>query len=165
MRRRKQRKQADANADMMVGGIGLAAMQSMFNMVNTQSSLSTSMARSFELSLPIQMQALAGALAQILMAQECGCCGGGNRSVPVNIPSGFNTPPSGGDTGHELGAIGSMSDLNSLLNKNKGDANTTTTNSAMDAAIMQSIINAQTQQLHDQMVDISGANNQKLAVT
>jgi len=163
MARRKQQKQIDINAQIMSGGVGLAALEAMFNLVNTQSTLSASMVRDHELYGPIQMQALAGALAQILATAEYSCR---PRCVAVDIPSPSSKSgsSSGGGEGSEFGAVSGMDALNNLLNKTKGDTTSTTVNS-IDQAMMQSMINEQTHQLHDQIVDIVGPSGQKLAVT
>ena len=160
MARRKQRKQFNINAQIMSGGVGLAALEAMFNLVNTQSTLSASMVRDHEMYGPIQIQALAGALAQIMAVTECSCC---RNTVAVDIPSSKSKPSNGGENS-EFGAVSGMDALNNLLNKTQGDTTTTSTSSGLEYAAMQNMLNAQTHQLHDQMVDISGGSG-KLAVT
>ena len=161
MMRRKQRKQFDINAQIMSGGVGLAALEAMFNLVNTQSTLSASMVRDHEMYGPIQIQALAGALAQIMAVTECACC---RNTVAVDIPSSKSKPSSGGGGNSEFGAVSGMDALNNLLNKAQGDTTTTNTTSGIDHTELQNMLNVQTHQLHDQMVDISGGSG-KLAVT
>jgi|GEM_PF-1518313 len=164
MGRRNQRKQFDINAQIMSGGVGLAALEAMFNLVNTQSTLSASMVRDHEMYGPVQLQALAGALAQIMAVTECACI---NRAVAVDIPSckAKNNNSSDNKVGHEFGAISGVDALNKLLDKSKGDTTNTTTTNAIDHVVLQRMINEQTHQLHDQMVDIAGGSSQKLAVT
>ena len=160
MTRRKQRKQFDINAQIMSGGVGLAALEAMFNLVNTQSTLSASMVRDHEMYGPIQIQALAGALAQIMAVTECACC---RNTVAIDIPSSKSKSSNGGGNS-EFGAVSGMDALNNLLNKAQGDTTTTNTTSGVDSTEMQNMLNVQTLQLHDQMVDISGGSG-KLAVT
>jgi len=164
MTRRRQRKQFDINAQIMSGGVGLAALEAMFNLVNTQSTLSASMVRDHEMCGPIQMQALAGALAQILAVTDNVCCRG---AVAVDIPPSRQKSADAGGDGREFGAVSGIDALNNLLNKTQGDTtNTTTTkDSGIDHVLVQSMINEQTHQLHDQFVDIMGSSAQKLAVT
>lgn len=65
-----EKRLADTNAVLMGHGVGVAALEAMFNLVNSQSVLSATMVRDHELSHPIQMQALAQALAQLLATSE-----------------------------------------------------------------------------------------------
>jgi len=164
MGRRKQRKQFNINAQIMSGGVGLAALEAMFNLVNTQSTLSASMVRDHEMCGPIQIQALAGALSQIMAVTEKTCC---RSTVAVDIPSSSQKPPSDGGNGSEFGAVSGMDALNNLLNKTQGDTttNTTTKDNAIDHVLVQNMLNEQSHQLHDQFVDIFGSFGQKLAVT
>lgn len=56
----------DVDGRVMVGGVGLASLEAMFNMVNTQSLISAGMVRDFEMSRPMQVQGLASALGQLV---------------------------------------------------------------------------------------------------
>lgn len=57
-----------ASGLVMGGGVGVATLEGMFNMVNTQSLIAANMVRDFEMSQPLQMQALARSLADLLNA-------------------------------------------------------------------------------------------------
>ncbi|OEJ65143.1 hypothetical protein BEN30_15795 [Magnetovibrio blakemorei] len=105
----------------------------MFNMVNTQSLLAAGMVRDHELSHPLQMQALAMALAQILAATEnCG-------AVAVDIPyakkpqaqegSGSNTNTA------SFGATNNLDDLKNLLNKGAADPNPSSSDQHLTAVL------------------------------
>lgn len=119
MSKRTERRLSNTNAMMMGSGIGLAALESMFNMVNTQSLLAAGMVRDHELSHPLQMQALAMALSQILAATE-------NRgAVAVDIPYAKNPQAQGGNGSNtntaSFGATESLNDLKNMLNKGTTD--------------------------------------------
>lgn len=78
----------DANAMVLGGGVGLAALESMFNLVQTQSLLSASMVRDHDLSSSLSLEALALALGEVLdpglyaSCRSCRC----TRPIRVDIP-------------------------------------------------------------------------------
>ncbi|MBL4614619.1 MAG: hypothetical protein JKY27_07085 [Magnetovibrio sp.] len=104
----------ETNALVMGSGVGVATLEAMFNMVNTQSLLSANMVRDFELSHPLQLQALASALTQIIAASEYG------SSVAVNFPGRKKSPDSDGEGGSEFGAVPDLDALKKLINGNGG---------------------------------------------
>lgn len=119
MSKRTERRQSNTNAMVMGSGVGLAALESMFNMVNTQSLLAASMVRDHELSHPLQMQALALALSQILTATE-------NRgAVAVDIPYPKKPQAQDGNGSNvntaSFGATNNLDDLKNMLNKSTAD--------------------------------------------
>ena len=163
----------DTNALVMHGGVGLAALEAMFNMVNTQSLLSAGMVRDHDLSHPLRMQALATALAQILAASEYGLC---EDAVAVDIPRRRKTPksPSGGEgEDTELGAVPDLNALNALLNKNKSTGDTrsdmnlssTTTNTGLDGVQMDKHMTEFMEMMREHLSDIVKSSKPTLAVT
>ncbi len=119
MSKRLDRKFADTNSLVMGHGVGLATLEAMFNMVNTQSLLSANMVRDFEMAHPLQMQSLARALTQILATGEQGYCrgyGGYDAPVAVDFPrKGGGGAKAGGET--EVGAVPNLDAIKSLLNE------------------------------------------------
>ncbi|HEY9080996.1 hypothetical protein [Magnetovibrio sp.] len=133
MAMRTERKLMNANANLLGSGVGLATLEAMFSLVNTQSQLAASMVRDHEMSHPIQMQALAGALAQILEASEYARhhAHRNNRNVAIDIPApapaSQPSPTTGGEGDTEFGAVGGIDALKNLLNKTNTSTNTTST--------------------------------------
>ena len=134
MSKRLDRKFADTNSLVMGHGVGLATLEAMFNMVNTQSLLSANMVRDFEMSHPLQMQSLARAMAQILAAGEQSYCCTYDDPVAVDIPrKGARRGGTQPGSGTEVGAVPDLDAIKELLNKNAtppagGDTNTSNLN-------------------------------------
>ncbi|MEG3620295.1 hypothetical protein V5T82_17660 [Magnetovibrio sp. PR-2] len=119
---------ADTNAVLMGHGVGVAALEAMFNLVNSQSVLSATMIRDHELSHPIQMQALAQALSQLLACSDAMGC---KSRSPINIPTSavaVDIPPAqptaqpttqppvqpAGQSSVDLGAVSDLSALDGI---------------------------------------------------
>ena len=125
-----EKRLADTNAVLMGHGVGVAALEAMFNLVNSQSVLSATMVRDHELSHPIQMQALAQALAQLLACSEAMNCNTvKTQSVAVDIPAPPvqpasaptpATPPPAEPVGSSSVDLGAVSDLSALDGIKKG---------------------------------------------
>lgn len=100
MTRKMDKRLVDANTIVMGSGVGLAALEAMFNMVNAQSLVTANMIKHNDLSHPLQMEALAQAMALIIAAAED--CGGGEgyANAPVRVPP----PQQNGGAGPLLGA-------------------------------------------------------------
>lgn len=60
------RRLLDTNAAAMGGGVGLAVLESMFSLVQSQSVMNAAMVRDYQLSHPLVMESLAVALNEIL---------------------------------------------------------------------------------------------------
>lgn len=60
------RRLLDTNAAAMGGGVGLAVLESMFSLVQSQSVMNAAMVRDYQLSHPLAMESLAVALNEIL---------------------------------------------------------------------------------------------------
>lgn len=86
-----------SNAHVMSQGVGLAALEAMFNMVNTQSMLSASMLRQNDMAGTMSFGALALAMNDILDPCGCPACRGRCRSVNVDIPKGRSSDGGGND--------------------------------------------------------------------
>lgn len=78
----------DVNAMVMGNGVGLAALESMFNLVQTQSLLSASMVRDHNLSGSLALEALAIAIGEVLDPGVYSACRSCRRTkpIPVDIP-------------------------------------------------------------------------------
>jgi len=150
MTRRNDKKLLDTNGLIMGSGVGLATLEAMFNMVNTQSLLSANMVRDFELSHPLQMQALASALTQILLASEYG----GNEMIDIPYrgrkrTSSSSSGSNGGET--EFGAVSDLDSLSALLNKN--NANTEQTGNTDTRTANVSLENTSTGYMNGESID------------
>ena len=78
----------DVNAMVMGNGVGLAALESMFNLVQTQSLLSASMVRDHDLAGSLALESLAIAIGEVLDPGVYGSCRPCRRTkpIPVDIP-------------------------------------------------------------------------------
>ena len=78
----------NVNAMVMGNGVGLAALESMFNLVQTQSLLSASMVRDHDLSGSLALEALAIAIGEVLDPGAYSACRSCRRTkpIPVDIP-------------------------------------------------------------------------------
>lgn len=78
----------DINATVMGGGVGLAVLESMFNLVQTQSLLSASMVRDHDANHVIALEALSRAIGEMLdlgVHPKCRrCCQ--HHAVNIDIP-------------------------------------------------------------------------------
>ncbi len=104
MVKKNKRHWVETNSHLLEGGVGIAALEAINTMVTTSSSLSAAMVRDFNLSHPMQMQALAVALQKIIEASEC-CCS--SSPIPVDIPTKQETEPKAEKT-IDLGAVSSL---------------------------------------------------------
>jgi len=138
MRRRTKRRLIDTNALLMGSGVGLATLEAMFNLVNTQSLISATMIRDHEMAQPIHMQTLAGALLEIIAA--------GQKDTSYNSTPPPNSPTHGSDT----------SNVN---------VDSNTTNSGLDGASTDKLLTELIVLLQEQSHEISKMSQQHLAVT
>lgn len=133
MSKRTERRQSNTNAMVMGSGVGLAALESMFNMVNTQSLLAATMVRDHELSHPLQMQALALALSQILSATES------RGAVAVDIPYPKKPQAQDGNGSNintaSFGATNNLDDLKNMLNKDTVDPSPSSSDQHLTAVL------------------------------
>lgn len=165
MSRRNKRRVIDANALVMGGGVGLATLEAMFNLVNTQSLLSANMIRDFEMSHPVSMQTLAGALSQILAAGHSepdeGC-------VHVGIPTGGTVLGSGSEKdGASDEVLNKVLDALRKLNKDGADVYVDRTHSetGLGAASTEKLLTELIDLLHEQSHEMAKMSQQHLAVT
>jgi len=126
MAHKEKRQAIEAAILSMGGGVGLATLEAMFNMVNTQSLISAGMIRDHDLSQPLQLQAQAAALAKILALQDGAC-------VTVDIPQNAAPKAKSDDAeGYETGAILGSSELLNKVDRNTTNITSTTTTQAAD---------------------------------
>lgn len=113
------RRLLDTNAAAMGGGVGLAVLESMFSLVQSQSVMNAAMVRDYQLSHPLAMESLAVALNEIL--DPCGAryddYDDDGVVVPIRRmrraakprrrpPDPDDTPPSGGGGAGLGGGLG-----------------------------------------------------------
>ena len=116
MSKHLDRRILDTNAMVMGGGVGLAALEAMFNLVQTQSILASSMVRQHDMSHATDLHAVAASMSEFMDAGYGTCSGGpasNGRSVRVNIPQPQPSP--GGNGGSERGAVGGVEELANLF--------------------------------------------------
>lgn len=119
----------DINAMVMGGGVGLAALESMFNLVQTQSLLSASMVRDHDANHILALEALSLAINEMVepvMHPACRRCRR-PRTVDIDIPEkqGRPAPPSE-DLGSQRGAASGADVLRDMASESRSE--TTTTN-------------------------------------
>lgn len=153
MSKRLKRDIWDANSLVMGSGVGLATLEAMFNMVNTQSLLSANMVRDFELSHPVQMQALASAMSQIIAAGEYGSY---RDPAPVDIPN----PTKPGNGGTEFGAVPNLEAIKKLLEEKTSSNNAFVSGGNMDKHMSELL-----SLLQEHLSEIAENSKQVLAVT
>lgn len=156
----------ETNSLMMGSGVGVATLEAMFNMVNTQSLLSASMVRDFEMSHPLQMQALALAMAQIIAAGEA--C---SNPPPVAVkmperPAAKNAD----DDETELGAVPNVAALNNMLKAQSPDQGGETSNvslgsTTVNSGDMDKHMSEMLEMLREHLSEITKNTKQTLAVT
>lgn len=85
----------DINATVLGGGVGLAVLESMFNLVQTQSLLSANMVRDHDANHVIALEALSPAVGEMPCSGVHPKCRGCWRSHAVNIdiPDNKGRPP------------------------------------------------------------------------
>lgn len=169
MSKRLDRRLVDTNSLVMGSGVGLATLEAMFNMVNTQSLLSANMVRDFELSHPVQLQALANALAQLMAAQEYGNY---SDAIPVRIPPGKEqaTTSRPGEESAQLGGLPNIDAMNRLLNKDGSSGDTTSTlnttsMSGLDNAAVEKLLTELLTLFREHLSDMTKNSKPSLAVT
>jgi len=182
MSKRLEQKFVDTNSLVMGSGVGLATLEAMFNMVNTQSLLAAGMVKHHDMSHPLQMQALASALAQILAASEYGDY---NDAIPVNLPrrrkggAAGNTDASAG-TNTEMGAVPNLDAIKQLFDEHLGGAGASgggggdttsnlsldsTTTTGLDGISMDKHLSELLELLRTHLSEIVQNSKQTLAVT
>lgn len=169
MRRRTKRRLIDTNALVMGSGVGLATLEAMFNMVNTQSLLSASMIRDHEMAHPIHMQTLAGALSKILAAGQIG--EGGSDGKVGGLDDGTDANDAGEGGGGDTNRL--LAELLALLKNNQpnnGDTSnynvdSTTTHCGLDGASTDKLLSELIDLLQEQSHEIAKMSQQHLAVT
>jgi len=120
MSKHMDRRILDTNAMVRGGGIGLAALEAMFNLVQTQSVLASSMVRHHDMSHNIGLHSMAASINEI-MESGYGADSGGGRGVRVNIPrsQSQSQPQSGeGDGSGERGAISGIDERANMFKSN-----------------------------------------------
>jgi len=163
MRRRTKRRLIDTNALVMGSGVGLATLEAMFNMVNTQSLLSASMIRDHEMAHPIHMQTLAAALSKILAAGQIG--EGGSDDKVDDGPDA--NEGGGGDTDKLLAELLALLKSNQPNNSDTSNYNvdSTTTHCGLDGASTDKLLTELIDLLQEQSHEIAKMSQQHLAVT
>ena len=131
MSKRMDRRILDTNAMVMGGGVGLAALEAMFNLVQTQSVLASSMVKHHDMSHHIGLHSMAASINEIM---ETGYGGGSGQGVRVNIPrpqSQSQAPSGAGSVGSDNGdgsvERGAISGVDELANMFKSNANASAT--------------------------------------
>lgn len=94
MSRKVDQRLLDINAMVMGGGVGLAALESMFNLVQTQSLLSASMVRDHDANHVLALEALSLAIREMGDAGVRPACRRCRRSrtVDIDIPENKGCP-------------------------------------------------------------------------
>lgn len=125
MSKRMDRRILDTNAMVMGGGVGLAALEAMFNLVQTQSVLASSMVKHHDMSHHIGLHAMAASINEIMETGYGADNGGGSGpGVRVNIPTPQSQSQSpspsgeGGDGGMERGAVSGVDELANMFKSN-----------------------------------------------
>lgn len=80
MSRKHNHRHHDTNALVLGNGVSFAVLESMFNLVQTQSVLSASMVRNQDLSQIMAIDTLARSLSEIMHAKACSARGSGNTN-------------------------------------------------------------------------------------
>jgi len=133
MSKRMDRRILDTNAMVMGGGVGLAALEAMFNLVQTQSVLASSLVRHHDMSHHIALHTMAASINEIMeTGYGADNGGGGGRGVRVNIPrpqpqshSQASGGSDGGDGSVERGAISGVDELANMFKSNASASATT----------------------------------------
>lgn len=123
MSKHLDRRILDTNAMVMGGGVGLAALEAMFNLVQTQSILASSMVRQYDMSHATGLHAMAASMSELIDAGYGTCSGGANgngRGVRVNIPQPQPSP--GGGAGSERGAVSGVDELANMFKSRQSQA-------------------------------------------
>ncbi len=114
MSKHLDRRILDTNAMVMGGGVGLAALEAMFNLVQTQSILASSMVRQHDMSHATGLHAMAASMSELMDAgYGDGSGGASGRGVRVNIPQPQPSP--GGGAGSERGAVSGVDELANMF--------------------------------------------------
>lgn len=80
MSRKHNHRHHDTNALVLGNGVSFAVLESMFNLVQTQSVLSASMVRNQDLSQIMAIDTLARSLSEIMRTHACSARGSGNTN-------------------------------------------------------------------------------------
>jgi len=125
----------DTNALVMGGGVGLAALESMFNLVQTQSLLSAGMVKHHDLSHGLALEALALAIGEVLdpgVYSACRSCRHA-KAVKVDIPAPQASPPA--DAGTRRGALANADVLADMARDSQTETTTTTHTTEPDVSM------------------------------
>ena len=129
MSKKFDRRLLDTNAVVMGGGVGLAALESMFNLVQTQSLISASMVRDHDQAYSLSLETLALAIGEVLEPganRTCRSCGCRSSAVQVDIPA---SPVSETDTysssGTRRGALANADVLSDMASDSQSATTTT----------------------------------------
>lgn len=131
MSRKVDQRLLDINAMVMGGGVGLAALESMFNLVQTQSLLSASMVRDHDANHILALEALSMAVGEMLdpsVHPACRRCRH-SRAVNVDIPRNQGRPataPPPEDLGSQRGAASGADVLRDMASESRSETTTTT---------------------------------------
>lgn len=170
MSKKFDRRLLDTNAMVMGGGVGLAALESMFNLVQTQSLLSASMVRDHDLSYGLSLEALALSLGEVLdpgvygSCRPCRCTSKVKVDIPAASAPSANPPD---DSGNQRGAMANADVLADMARDTQ--STTTTTTQTADPGISAEKLMETMAELHGKLVDhadrVADASRTRLMVT